>query len=488
MALRLNKTSKILFALGIVILSGALGYLIWRVNQKETTAPEDSEAGSADNGMCWACCSGNRPSCPTDNLSGGWACDGSYPYCNSGNLCPTCTVKCGDGVTIRVPCPVDTDARKAAACEDCNHAAPGNTEPPNDVECNVGSQCDKTCYWPEVNYCNSDGTCTCKSTNNNCGDSKPSCEPKCPSGYTECSGSSCGSDTQTATCNGVCSECDNKYVYKITCDKDTVAPSCGDGKVDSGEDCDPKAIPTGCNTGATCLSDCSCSAITEDTCGDGTLDTGEECEVGDPTGNSCTWVNCNQSTCLCKALSITKGVVERCIDEGTENPKAELTYTVTVANSGTEDRTVTKIEDVLDPKILSAGITPTGITSPGAYSNGKILWDYQTTNLIVKGGETKIYTYKLSVDKANFGEYTNTVTLTRSTGVTSEASSKIVADCVIEIPQTGIFDSTLGRIAVGIALLIIGGVVYTIPSRMLIVQKKENPYKYRGRFEKRITK
>ncbi len=476
MALRLNKTSKILFALGIVILSGALGYLIWRVNEKETVAPGESKAGENQ------CC------CPEDIGHPERGCTSSV----------ACICEFAEG-----------------NCDDLPLCTP-------EYNCYEGSDCNDqvSCSWPSVAFCNY-GKCECRSSNNGCTSSNhctPSCDgelydPPCKSG-------------ESVSCSDECSGCNNAYTYNSCCRKEEVevvcgdgkkdsteacdykasptgcksgytctnkckcvaTASCGDGKVDTGEDCDPKAIPTGCNTGATCLSDCSCSAVTEDTCGDGTLDTGEECEVGDPTGNSCTWVNCNQSTCLCKALSITKGVVERCIDEGTENPKAELTYTVTVANSGTEDRTVTKIEDVLDPKILSAGITPTGITSPGAYSNGKILWDYQTTNLAIKGGETKIYTYKLSVDKANFGEYTNTVTLTRSTGVTSEASSKIVADCVIEIPQTGIFDSTLGRIAVGIALLIIGGVVYTIPSRVLILQKKENPYKYRGRFEKRITK
>ncbi len=474
MALRLTKTSKIIFAISIVILSGALGFLIWRVNQEESTGPEDSEAGSSNNGACWDCCTASEFEYD----------ENGNKYCPGGSLC-ACTVKCGDGVTINKQC----NMGDSEACTNCYHAAPGDDDPVGGVECNIGSQCNKTCYWPEVNYCNSNGTCTCKSTSNNCGDSEPSCQPKCPSGYTECSGSSCGSNTKTATCSAVCSGCDNKYTYKITCDKDStpIASSCGDGKVDTGEDCDPNASPTGCNTGSTCLNDCSCSAVTEDTCGDGTLDTGEECEVGDPTGNSCTWVNCNQSTCLCKALSITKGVIESCIDEGTENPKAQLTYTVTVANSGTEDRTVTKIEDVLDSKILTNSIIPTNITSPGTYSNGKILWDYQTTNLIVKGGETKVYTYKVQIDKENFGEYTNTVTLTRSTGVTSEASSKIIADCVIEVPQTGIFDSTLGRIGIGLALLVIGGIVYTIPNRMLIVHKKENTYKYREGFEKKVS-
>lgn len=480
MVFKLNKTSKIVIGIGVVLLSIALGFLIWRVNQEETTAPEESEAGE------------NYCNCCENPLPGS-----SIP-------------KCGGDYTRECLCTYEKG--QCGGVGQCTVS-----------ECTEGSECSEHCIWPQVNYCDrvAGGVCICKSPPNNCGTSTP-CDISCPDGYSECtSGAGCETREEQCTCPG----CNNDYYVQIKCKKDEVTPvcgdgkkdsseacdykasptgcksgytctnkckcvataSCGDGKVDTGEDCDPKASPTGCNTGYTCLDDCSCSAVTEDTCGDGTLDTGEECEVGDPTGNSCTWVNCNQSTCLCRALSITKGVVESCIDEGTENPKAQLTYTVTIANSGTEDRTVTKIEDVLDSKILTNSIIPTNITSPGTYSNGKILWDYQTTNLIVKGGETKVYTYKVEIGKENFGEYTNTVTLTRSTGVTSEASSKIVADCVIEVPQTGIFDSTLGRIGVGVALLVIGGIVYTIPNRILIVHKKENTYKYREGFEKKVS-
>nr|MBP6976604.1 hypothetical protein [Candidatus Dojkabacteria bacterium] len=315
---------------------------------------------------------------------------------------------------------------------------------------------------------------------------------------------------------------------QIKCKKDAVTPVCGNGTKDSGEACDPKASPTGCNAGYTCKNDCTCAAIT---CGNGKLNTGEECEVGNPTGTSCTWDNCNQTSCTCRQLTITKSGVNTCLNTDTQNPIAELTYTITMKNEDTDNRTITKVKDVLDAKILAAGIVPTAITSPGVYADGKIVWKYDTTNLIIKGGESKVLTYKVSIDKDHFGTYKNTVTMTRSTGVASEATATVLADCTIAtplagcgdgvlgvgesceldnptgasctwdscnkslcvciaptVPQTGIFDSTLGRIAIGIALLIIGVVVYTIPSRVLILQKKENPYKYRGRFEKRITK
>ena len=42
MAIRLTKKNSIIFAVVIVVLCGSLGYLVWRVNQPETTAPTES--------------------------------------------------------------------------------------------------------------------------------------------------------------------------------------------------------------------------------------------------------------------------------------------------------------------------------------------------------------------------------------------------------------------------------------------------------------
>ena len=57
---------------------------------------------------------------------------------------------------------------------------------------------------------------------------------------------------------------------------------CGNGKVDSGEQCDPAASPTGCFTGETCDDHCTCSG---GACGNGRLDPGEACDpAATPTG------------------------------------------------------------------------------------------------------------------------------------------------------------------------------------------------------------
>lgn len=227
-------------------------------------------------------------------------------------------------------------------------------------------------------------------------------------------------------------------------------------------------------------------------CGDGVLQGNEQCESNDPSGVKCSWTSCDQSKCEClpAGLSIVKSVKESCIGSSTNSPVSVLAYTVKVTNTGEGIGMVSKIEDTLDAKISSANLTPVSITSPGTYSSGVILWSFPTP-LTIGPNQSKIFTYKINVDKNNFGTYNNTVTLTPVEGDTLDSSVTITADCEISepsVPQTGILDNTFGRIATGIALLILGLVVYNFPSgRLLIIDNVPN-YKYRDRFENNISK
>ena len=204
---------------------------------------------------------------------------------------------------------------------------------------------------------------------------------------------------------------------------------------------------------------------------------------------------------------ITKNVVESCLDEGTENPVAQLTYTITVRNTGDGDGTIEKVTDDLDNKVLAAFVQ-SGITSPGDYTNGTILWDYTGTPLNIAAGTTKTYTYTLLIDKDSFGVYDNTVTLTPTGKTPTTATVSIDADCDVlipeepvipeepenpeepvtpeeTIPETGIFDSTVGRVSVGLILVILGGIVYSMPNGVFRIQR--NTYKYRERFERKVA-
>src|SRR5262245_12809609 len=88
--------------------------------------------------------------------------------------------------------------------------------------------------------------------------------------------------------------------------------TCGDGMVEANEVCDPKANPTGCDAGQTCVAgglpdECTCVAQGSSTCGDGMMEDGEACDpaaqpTGCAAGTTCAGPgNANQCTCVASA-------------------------------------------------------------------------------------------------------------------------------------------------------------------------------------------
>jgi hypothetical protein len=205
--------------------------------------------------------------------------------------------------------------------------------------------------------------------------------------------------------------------------------------------------------------------------------------------------------------NITKNVVEKCIDENTENPKAELAYTVVVTNTGDGSGTISRIEDFLDSKVQARFLSVSSITSPGTYTEGNILWNYASAPLSFTPGQSRTYTYKIVVTSEFFDTYANTVKLTPVGSDMIMATANITADCEIyvppvvppetppetpetpespTVPQTGIFDSTVSRIMGGFVLVLLGAFVYNIPNGLITLRSKPN-YKYRERFEKKVA-
>ena len=524
MAIRLTKKNSVIFAVVIVILCGSLGYLVWRVNQPETTAPTESEAAQPCDPPC-----GNKPDLAN------WA---RKPYNQSmKNISDSSKEDQAKGYSIpsRITIPADVsgevvlyyksiddgllasfefngqafdvqslDGDKRAIINTGLHVKGGETFTVNSQVLNGSGSFVSGCegsddnkYWSLGWIAPSNGTC---GTTFGGPPQGGICTPFVPANVS--------ADISWATSSGnkiVSQQCwgdwmewvgdydFNDYLLIVTVKSDA---SCGDGIVGNteGEECDPPNDPcTKDGHSGICSSTCKCAV--NPYCGDGQLKDDEECEVGDPAGVKCSWTSCNQSACIClpPGLSISKTVVKQCIDEGSENPNSELLYTITVSNTGTGVGQISKIEDTLDTKIITAGIVPTDITGEGSYLEGKITWLFSSP-LTISPGETKVYSYKMMIDKSHFGIYANTVVLTPVSGDPIQATATINADCIITpptVPQTGIFDSTVGRIAGGFGLIVLGGFVYSMPSRVFLLNRESDERrknKYRVKFESKIFK
>lgn len=189
---------------------------------------------------------------------------------------------------------------------------------------------------------------------------------------------------------------------------------------------------------------------------------------------------------------VEKSVVESCTDEGTDNPVANLSYSIKITNVGGAEGTLSKIVDTLDSKVTEVS----SITDSGVFSVGKVTWEF-TTPLSLGTDEEKILTYKVAVEKEDFGLYENTVVVSTSEGDVT-ANANITADCIItetpeeetptgEVPQTGLFDSTASRIGGGLVLVIFGIFIYSMPNTVFALKKREETYKYREKFEKKVA-
>lgn len=422
MALKIGKTTTIFGILTVVILSGTLGYLIWRVNQPEPLASTDSEAAS---GLC----ADADYVVAVDKVVCGDGCFKGSPV----SLCPP-----KQTFSITVPKAGKYNVKGVVGRGHCD-ANGKNCQCQDNEEFYIVLAGKKGLVAKDDHK----GTSGCGVTTIVQELGKFTLEAK----------------SYTVQMLSAAPKCANKGDYpanSVNLNKICLyaEPVCGDGTVNGTESCDPQATPTGCNAGYKCLDDCTCAAVAE----------GE--------------------------LDLSKRVAESCKDDGS----AELTYTITVANYGGGVGYISSMTDKLDDKVVSLGLTPMNISEGGIYSSGSINWGFADTGSnVINGGETKTFTYKISLNKSQYGTYSNTVTLKYSDiegGAIKEktADATIKVDCVEDVvPQTGIFDNTLGRIAVGIALLIIGTVVYTIPNRVLLLGRRENTYKYRGRFEKRVA-
>ncbi len=489
MAVRLNITKKgriIILACFMLVLAGAGGYLLWRVNQEDTVAPEDSEAGggggtgcsSSATATCVANCGSfngfkqcyeNGAYCGT--VTCGTAkrchcCDGNWVTINSGE----CTDACSGNGGVYGNCDDDTTVVKCS-CASWGDGCGTNCTFPSGTQSSVNSAAKKDCS-PKVAMCN---VSTGKVSIEDYGPGHP-----CYNKLSQCNNpyagnpctevkNSCDAGSWVTKPTGTYKHCDTIAYSATATDSDGIKESSIKAKLNNTDKTTFKKSTSGTTTTISdTLSDStSCLAA-----GSYTLNLSWADTKG-ATSTACTLattftVQAEQTN---PDWELTKNVVEACKDENTENPTSELTYTITLKNVGDGEGTITKIVDTPDTKALATYIS--SISNDGTYSSGNITWTLTDTTFAPQ--EQRTYTYKITVPKDAFGKYANAVTAYPAEGDNLVANAEITADCVIEAPDTGLFDSTWSKIVLGVILIGLGanyGRIVAAGTRFkLLVQK-----------------
>lgn len=207
---------------------------------------------------------------------------------------------------------------------------------------------------------------------------------------------------------------------------------------------------------------------------------------------------------------ITKNAAEVCLNEDTETPTSEISYTVSILNQGQAEGYIDKIVDQLDTKVLDEYIS--NVTEGGVVSEGTISWELETDDETFLPDQEKTYTYTLSIPFADFGQYENIVTATTRDGDTIQATKTMTADCemtpeeeeviVEDLPETGLFGDSEKPLVAGIALIFLGFAWNLFGSKLLLLttsipdtyQKTKKTIQYqkseqrRKKFEKKVVK
>lgn len=284
------------------------------------------------------------------------------------------------------------------------------------------------------------GTETCKEYEGGCDEARHL--KGCGSGLPDPKPGFSWCQTYTLDCSSECG--DN------TCDSDESVSSCPEDCAKCGDD-----ICSSTESLESCPDDCS-------VCGD------DKC-TGSEDSDSC------PADCACKAMTWTNKPT------GTYTKSSTLpTITVVSTNSTAETGVSAK---------LNGAALPLCPNSPNCYALTSDT-SSQTLSVSLFSGLTQL----------EVGSYTLSATLPGASESCVESTSFVISeDAIVDVPDTGIFDGTLGKVYLGIGFVFMGVVTTQIPKlsytinilgerNRIVMEKreKEKEMKKRDRFERRF--
>ena len=216
---------------------------------------EPNAVSCSSDGSTLKTCNADGSAFANSASCGNAGCNATLKMCNK--CVPGMRMCSGNSVTV---CSADGQSSNTMQCvatggecmmSACQNGACTETKKPSGSACSGGKKCD------------SGGQCVACISAQDCPDPGPCSDRKCSAGVCsptmKASGASCGTNMQ---CDD--GRCEQK--------------PCGNGTMDPGEQCDPKA-PAYVNSGGACVSDCRLSSSVYRTCGT----QGDECWRGSLT-------------------------------------------------------------------------------------------------------------------------------------------------------------------------------------------------------------
>jgi len=199
-------------------------------------------------------------------------------------------------------------------------------------------------------------------------------------------------------------------------------------------------------------------------------------------------------------FTVSKSVTETCVEKTEGSNKA--TYTITVINSKDTQDSITSVKDklplgftyVTDSSVINNSATPDSglvfVTPVG--DSQEVVWEPTAPWSVPANGTLVIKFESLAGSSAINGQNLNEVIVTPveipldPATLRSEVYLTLAQDCENvteeeqEIPETGIFDTFVGRILFGIFVLLLGWFIYTRPQGNFISEKLVHSGVYRG--------